>query len=485
MPAPPSAPRVLVVDTAAWFHDERWAAFLSRRHWRRLPSRAAIAVDLALAALAQHGGTATFAVLGELAAREPDVVHRIVAAGHRIANAGWAPVDLATVAADAFAADLARAREAIAAASGHEVVGFRAPWPVPAAAAAWLPKLLAQHGHAYDASGAPGAPQGGGIELATGMPFAAHVVRAAELDADQPTLRGLPPAVVRAHAEAVARAPSAFAAWLAGGRTIAVEQSLGLPLRPAPPARAPQTATAPAAAMPTTPLTVVVPLKDEEEGLPALLTELELLRAQLPQIAFAWLFVDDGSTDRTWPLLQQLAAARNDVQLCRHERNLGVAAAIRTGITAAGTEAVASIDGDLSYDPVELWPMLRLLACADVVTASPYHPAGGVKNVPPWRLALSRTLSRCYRLLLRSNVHTWTSCCRVYRRAAVVDLPLSYPGFLGTAEWLVRVLRRGGRIAEHPCVLEARLFGASKLKVLRTVRAHLGLLWRVLWRRIG
>jgi hypothetical protein len=134
---------------------------------------------------------------------------------------------------------------------------------------------------------------------------------------------------------------------------------------------------------------------------------------------------------------------------------------------------------------MELQHMLPLLANADVVTASPYHQNGGVQNVPGWRLLLSRTLSCCYRLLLRCPIRTWTSCFRVYRRSAVADLPLANPGFLGTAELLVRVLRRGGRVVEHPCVLEARLFGVSKMRVLRTIRGHLGLLWRVLWRRIA
>jgi hypothetical protein len=128
--------------------------------------------------------------------------------------------------------------------------------------------------------------------------------------------------------------------------------------------------------------------------------------------------------------------------------------------------------------------MLALAAHNDVVTASPYHARGGVANVPRWRLALSRTLSFAYRTLLRSPIRTWTSCFRVYRRAAVVDLPLANEGFLGTAELLVRVLRRGGRVAEHPCVLEARLFGVSKMKVLRTIGGHLGLLCRVACRRI-
>ena len=163
---------------------------------------------------------------------------------------------------------------------------------------------------------------------------------------------------------------------------------------------------------------------------------------------------------------------------------MGVAAAIRTGLRATDAALVASIDGDLSYDPMELRAMLALLPTADVVTASPYHRRGGVANVPGWRLLLSRTLSAVYRLLLWSPVRTWTSCFRVYRREVVVDLPLTYGGFLGTAELLVRVLRRGGRVAEHPCVLEARLFGFSKMRIVRTILGHLRLLWLVLWRRV-
>ena len=57
--------------------------------------------------------------------------------------------------------------------------------------------------------------------------------------------------------------------------------------------------------------------------------------------------------------------------------------------------------------------------------------------MPGWRLLLSRTLSCCYRCLLRRPIRTWTSCFRLYRRSAVADLPLANPGFLGTAELLV------------------------------------------------
>jgi dolichol-phosphate mannosyltransferase len=233
------------------------------------------------------------------------------------------------------------------------------------------------------------------------------------------------------------------------------------------------------------PLAIVVPLKDEQEGVPALVAELDAVARELRGVASCELvFVDDGSVDGTALLLGKLLAGRADARIVRHPENLGVAAAIRTGLLAAKADVVASIDADLSYDPREIASMLPLLEGADLVTASPYHPQGSVRGVPPWRLLLSHTLSRCYRALLRHPVHTWTSCFRLYRRSAFVDLPLENPGFLGIAEWLVRLLRRGGRVVEHPCRLGSRVSGQSKLRVLRTVRGHVGLLWRVLFGRI-
>ncbi|MFM1873474.1 MAG: hypothetical protein RL398_2896 [Planctomycetota bacterium] len=232
-------------------------------------------------------------------------------------------------------------------------------------------------------------------------------------------------------------------------------------------------------------LTVVVPLKDEEEGLTALFAALDALRLELRErLDVRLLIVDDGSTDRTWEMLQPLAVARPNVVLARHHHNRGIAAAIATGIAAADTELVASIDGDLSYEVRELPAMVDAIADADLVTASPYHPRGGVDGVPAWRLSLSRGLSSIYRLLLRSPIHTWTSCFRVYRRTCVVGLPLRHERFLGTAELLVRVLRRGGRVVEHPCVLATRRYGQSKLKVGRTILGHLGLLAAVACGRI-
>ncbi len=107
--------------------------------------------------------------------------------------------------------------------------------------------------------------------------------------------------------------------------------------------------------------------------------------------AFRFLLVDDGSTDGTADRLRGLVNGHGGYEILRHDRNRGVAAAIMTGIAAARAEIVCSMDADCSYDPRQLGEMIPMLADGvDMVTASPYHPLGGVEGVPAWRLLLSR-----------------------------------------------------------------------------------------------
>jgi dolichol-phosphate mannosyltransferase len=112
----------------------------------------------------------------------------------------------------------------------------------------------------------------------------------------------------------------------------------------------------------------------------------------------------------------------------------------------------------------------------DVVTASPYHPQGKVRNVPRWRLFLSKSLSRLYRIVLRQKLHTYTSCFRVYRRQAALGVTVERGGFFGVTEMLGRLDLDGRRIVEFPTTLEARMLGRSKMKVLGSIAGHLGLL---------
>ncbi|MBA3319194.1 MAG: DUF3473 domain-containing protein [Gemmatimonadales bacterium] len=251
----------------------------------------------------------------------------------------------------------------------------------------------------------------------------------------------------------------------------AVASNGGLKL-PAVPSAAPTPETAPRPAV-----SVVIPCYNEELILPYLRNTLESVeRALETTYELHFLFVDDGSSDGTWAALQHTFGGRPNCTPIRHGSNRGVAAAIMTGIRAAGTEIVCSIDCDCTYDPHELGTMIPLLQDGvDMVTASPYHPRGSVRNVPQWRLALSRTLSGMYRLILHQKLATYTSCFRVYRTSSALSLGPQRSGFLGVAEMIGRLDLAGGRIVEYPTQLEARLLGRSKMKVLVTIFGHLGL----------
>ncbi len=235
------------------------------------------------------------------------------------------------------------------------------------------------------------------------------------------------------------------------------------------------------------PVSVVVPCFNEELILPYLSNTLLNVESALgPGYDLRFVFVDDGSVDGTWQALQKAFGGRSNCSFERHQVNHGVAAAILTGIRAVETEVVCSIDCDCTYDPLQLEKLIPLLTeGVDMVTASPYHPEGVVKNVPGWRLFLSKSLSSIYRRVLHHKFSTYTSCFRVYRRSSMVDLQVEEGGFLGVAETLGRLDLSGGTIVECPAVLEVRLLGRSKMKTVRTIFGHLRLISRLTLARLG
>jgi glycosyltransferase involved in cell wall biosynthesis len=233
------------------------------------------------------------------------------------------------------------------------------------------------------------------------------------------------------------------------------------------------------AAVPTA-VTVVIPCYNEELILPYLANTLTSVENELTEYNFTFIFVDDHSTDGTWDALHRVFGDRPNSVFVRHAVNCGVAAGILTGIQRATTDVVCSMDCDCTYDPHELARMIPLLVPGvDLVTASPYHTQGLVRNVPRWRLGLSKSLSHLYRMVLHQKLATYTSCFRVYRRSAASAVRVEHKGFLGVAEMLGWLDLHGSKIVEFPTTLEVRMIGRSKMKVFRTILGHLALLARL------
>jgi polysaccharide deacetylase family protein (PEP-CTERM system associated) len=476
-----------------------------------------------------------------VADRQPEIVREVARRGHEVASRGLYHRKSRPMTPAEFREDLSRSREAVEAASGTRVHGYRAArlWSSPAEL--WKLDVLAEEGYAYDSSLLPVARafraeprrrfahlqqcEGGRevwefpvsttsllgwrVPIAGGnyfrqvphtllkhavehwhrayeAPFVmyAHVW---ELDPEQPRISGASSLARLRHYRNLDKMRWVLEDYFGKYRFVGMADYLGLGRTPAnalgPVERRRETIVVTTTTAPPrpVPVTVVVPCYNEEKALSYLANTLASVAASLADAyELRFLFVDDASRDDTYAALQRVFGAWPHASFMRHERNLGVAAAILNGARRAETEVVCSIDCDCTYDPHELRRMIpRLEAGVAMVTASPYHPQGKVRNVPGWRLLLSKAASLLYRRALRQELHTYTSCFRVYRRAALLDLRLREGGFLGVAETLALLVIKGERVVEHPATLEVRLFGHSKMKTLRTIAGHLRLLARL------
>lgn len=233
-------------------------------------------------------------------------------------------------------------------------------------------------------------------------------------------------------------------------------------------------------------VSVVVPCFNESEAVPYLKQNLLVLVEQGKEdYEFQFILVDDGSNDNTWhDLNEHFGSAANcpslNCQLIKHPENRGMSAAIQTGMASCENEIVCSIDSDCSYPPNLLLDLLPFLDDdVAMVTASPYHPDGRVKNVPAWRIWLSKRASWGYSLLLKNQLNCYTCAFRVYRRSQIGNIQLDQHGFVGTVELIWKASQLGLRVVERPAVLDVRRYGQSKMRTFSVALKHFRLMARI------
>ena len=229
-------------------------------------------------------------------------------------------------------------------------------------------------------------------------------------------------------------------------------------------------------------LSIVIPCFNEADNVDVLSRELGPVVEQLRQDRTVELvFVDDGSTDGTGDLLERRFIGDQCATVVRHGHNRGLGAALRTGFGQAHGDVIVSTDSDATYPFPLILKLLDLLEPGvDIVTASCYHPQGGVDNVPGYRVFLSKSASLMYRVILDWRIHTYTCMFRAYRRQVLEKITFESDGFLSVTELLAKALVDGYVVRELPCTLRARRYGASKAKVARIIRSHLRFQWQLL-----
>ncbi|MBE7433587.1 MAG: glycosyltransferase family 2 protein [Anaerolineales bacterium] len=237
-------------------------------------------------------------------------------------------------------------------------------------------------------------------------------------------------------------------------------------------------------------LSIVIPCYNEVENIPKMRDELLPVLARLAEeYSVQVVFVDDGSNDGTLDSFKEAFTStllpNVEFDYLQHQINLGLGAAIRTGLAACQGSMIITTDSDGTYHFSSMMGMLKYLEGADIVTASPYHPDGNVVGVPKYRLLLSRGSSMIYRLLVEWDIYTYTCLFRAYRREVIDSVPFESNGFLFNVELLVKSRFKGFRVVEFPAVLYRRAFGVSKVKLIQTILDHLNFQGRIILYRLG
>src|SRR5688572_27573883 len=113
-------------------------------------------------------------------------------------------------------------------------------------------------------------------------------------------------------------------------------------------------------------LSIIVPVYNEEDNILPLAREVRRTFAELPY-DYELVFVDDGSSDRTWERIKEARTVEPHVRGIRHQRNAGQSAALWTGMQSSDAPLLATLDGDLQNDPADLLRLLRELEGCDFV----------------------------------------------------------------------------------------------------------------------
>jgi polysaccharide deacetylase family protein (PEP-CTERM system associated) len=145
----------LSVDVEEWFQVGAFERVIAKADWDGLDSRVAYNTGKVLDLFGETGVKATFFTLGWVAERNPALIRRIADEGHEVASHGWDHDRVFTMTADAFRADLKRARIALEDASGQRVTGYRAPSFSIDQRTPWAHQVLAEQGYTYSSSVAP------------------------------------------------------------------------------------------------------------------------------------------------------------------------------------------------------------------------------------------------------------------------------------------------------------------------------------------
>ena len=189
-------------------------------------------------------------------------------------------------------------------------------------------------------------------------------------------------------------------------------------------------------------LSVFFPCYNEQDNITRVAEQavavLEKLKAD-----FEVIIVNDGSSDCSGKIIDELAEKNNRIKTVHHETNLGYGAALRSGFKAATKELVFYTDGDGQFDINEMPPLLELMDRCDIVSCYRLNRQDNfVRKINAW------CWTKLVCLLFGLKIRDIDCAFKLYRRVIFDNINLVSTGALIDTEILARAVRKGYRVIQ-------------------------------------
>lgn len=220
-----------------------------------------------------------------------------------------------------------------------------------------------------------------------------------------------------------------------------------------------------------TDISIIVPLLDEKESLPELVSRIRAAMAA-NGLSYEIIMVDDGSRDGSWEQILSLAKEDSNIHGISFRRNYGKSAALFHGFAAAGGQVVCTMDADLQDAPEELPEMYRMVSEQgwDVVSGWKQHRQDNklTKNLP------SKLYNATARYITGIKLHDMNCGLKAYKREVVKSIEV----YGEMHRYIPYLAKNAGfdKITEKPVQHCKRKFGKSKFGLERFVNGFLDLL---------
>lgn len=220
-------------------------------------------------------------------------------------------------------------------------------------------------------------------------------------------------------------------------------------------------------------ISVVIPLYNEDESLPELFVWIERVMIK-NNFSYEVIFVDDGSTDNSWNVIEELSKQHPEIKGIKFRRNYGKSPGLHCGFQKASGNVVITMDADLQDSPEEIPELYHMIVNEN------YHVVSGWKKKrydPLSKTIPTKLFNATARKFSGINLHDFNCGLKAYKNDVIKNIEV-YNDMHRYIPYLAKIAgfnRIGEKVVQH----QARKYGTTKFGLSRFVNGYLDLI--TLW----